>query len=94
MYSIPELHHRQWPQYRNERRHDVVARRELGDALADFDHHTRAFVAADHRKHPGQAERLHHVVGCGHVAVENVVIGVAQARGGHFDHDFARAWAI
>ena len=43
---------------RDERRHDVVAWRELGDAFADFEHHPGAFVAADHREHRGQAVRL------------------------------------
>ena len=74
---------------RDERRHDVVAGRELRHAVADFEHDARAFVAADHREHRRQAVRLHHLVGRGHVAVADVLVGVTQPGGGHLDEHLA-----
>ena len=39
---------------RREERHDVVAGRERGDALADLLHHARALVAEHHRRVAGR----------------------------------------
>ena len=79
---------------RDERHHDVVARREFGYAVADLNDRSRAFVTADHGKHRGQAVLSSDLVGHRHVALEDVVIRVAQARGGHLDENLAGAWRI
>ena len=80
--------------HRDERHHHVVARREIGYPVTDLDARLPdAFVAADHREHRWQAERSHHLVGRRHVALEDVVVGVAQAGGCHLDEHLAGAAA-
>src|ERR1700747_1804729 len=73
----------------DERHHHVVARREIGDAVADPAHDAGTLVAADRREHGWQPEGSHHVVGRRQVAFEYVVVGVAQPGRGHLDQDFA-----
>ena len=65
------------PTRRHPRQHDVVAHREGGDALAEFDHHARTLVPHHQR--------------CGRlpVAALDVQIGVAHAGGGDLDADLA-----
>src|SRR5262249_49120805 len=60
----------------------------------DFTHDAGALVATDRREHGRQPEGAHHLVGRRHVALENVVVGVAQPGGGHLDQNFAGAGRV
>src|SRR5215213_9294900 len=82
------------PAHRDERHHDVVANREIRYSVPGLDDSPRAFVTTDHWKHRCQAVLAGDLVGDGHVALEDVVVGVAQAGGGHLDENLARAWWI
>jgi len=77
------------PAHRDERHHDVIAWYESGYAVADLNDGARAFVVADHGKHRCQAVLPSDLVGDGHVALEDVVVRVAQARRGHLDENLA-----
>src|SRR5277367_1111847 len=46
-------------------------------------------MPADGGKHRGQPHGTHHLVGRGHVALEYVVVGMAQPGGGHLHEDLA-----
>src|SRR3954447_6234884 len=82
------------PADRDERHHDVIANRESGYAAADFNDGARAFVSADHGEHWCQAVLTCDLIGDRHVALEDVVVGVAQACCGHLDENLAGARRI
>src|ERR1700751_4960893 len=69
----------------------VVPGLEIGDAVADFAHNARTLVAADGGKHRRQPHRPKDFVGRRHVALEDVVVGVAQPGGRHLDENLAGA---
>src|SRR5690606_13831163 len=73
---------------RDEAEDDVVAGLEGGDAGPDLDHLARALVTTDDR----QLLKAHHGGDLGiedHVAGDEVLIGVAEARSGQLDLDLA-----
>ena len=78
----------------DERHHHVVAGLEIGDAVTDFAHDAGTLVAADGGKHGGQPHRPENFVGGCHVALEDVVIGVAQPGGGHLHQNLAGARGV
>jgi hypothetical protein len=80
--------------HRDERHHHVITWLEFGYRVADLDDNAGAFVTADRRKHRRQAVLARDLVGDRHVALENVVIRVAQAGRGHLDQNLAGAWRI
>ena len=66
----------------------MVADGERGHAGADLDHRAGALVAADDRE-LGQAHHLGDLGVEDHVPGDEVLVGVAQARGGQLDLDLA-----
>src|SRR5258708_3731651 len=46
-------------------------------------------MPADRGEHGGQPHGTHDLVGRGHVALEDVVVGMAQTGGGHLDENLA-----
>ena len=73
---------------RDEAQDDVVARLHGGDPGPDLDHLASALVAADDRELL-EADQLGDLGRQDHVAGDEVLVGVAQARGSELDLDLA-----
>ena len=84
MYSMPGAAPAALAADRDERRHDVIAGANSVTPVADFDHHAGAFVAADHRNIAGRPNAFITSLGAA-FAVEDVLVGVAQAGRRHLD---------
>src|SRR6188472_3170658 len=93
-YSIPDAHQRQCPHTATNDITIVVARHETGYPITDLNDCSRAFVAADHGKHRYQAVLAGDLIRDRHVALEDVVIRVAQSRCSHLDEHLPGARRI